>query len=149
MLLRGTGCSLEQRSGGLVRIFPFVSHDSRELKLGSAGNKHIEAPSCRFLLGKSEEKGDKSDHKQGNPVVRGKMLSYPIDCYVPSPVNVFPLPSEIKVIITGTGAEKYLARPYLYTTVMAMLCGKVMPAHKCVFSNAFWENPGSFPILLQ
>lgn len=29
------------------------------------------------------------------------------------------------------------------------LCGKVMSAHKPVFSNAFWENPGRFPILLQ
>lgn len=29
------------------------------------------------------------------------------------------------------------------------LCGKVMSAHKWLFSNVFWENRGSFPILLQ
>lgn len=75
------------------------------MKFRSAGDKHAEPPSCRFLLDKSQEKGDERDHKQGNPVVRRKLLSFPIYCYMPSPVNVFPLPSEIKVIVTETGAE--------------------------------------------
>lgn len=56
-LQRGTGCSLEQGFGGLVRIFSFVSHGSRELKFRSAGDKHVEPSSCRFLLDRREEKG--------------------------------------------------------------------------------------------
>lgn len=87
-LLRGTGCSLGQRSEGLVRIFSFIL-GCTEQKSRSAGAKHVEPPSCRFVLDKSEEKGAERDHKQGNPVERGKMLSYPIYCYMPISVNVF------------------------------------------------------------
>lgn len=56
-LLRGTGCSLELGFAGAVRILSFVSCGSREMKFKSAGDKHIEPSSCRFLLDKREEKG--------------------------------------------------------------------------------------------
>lgn len=56
-LPRGTGCSLELGFGGAVRILSFVSCGSREMKFISAGDKHIELSSCRFLLDKREEKG--------------------------------------------------------------------------------------------
>lgn len=98
------------------------------MQFGSAGDKDVEPPSCRYLLDKSQEKGDGRVHKQRNPVVRGKMLSYPICSCMSIPVNVFPLPSEIKVIITGTGAGKHLARLHLYATATTM---PVRQSHVC------------------
>lgn len=118
------------------------------MQFGSTGDKDIEPRSCRFLLDKSQEKGDGRVHKQRNPVVRGKMLSYPICSCMPIPVNVFPLPSEIKAIITGTGAEKHLTRLYMLL-LKPCLCDKAMSVHKHIFNNIFWENQGRFPIFLQ
>lgn len=115
-LLRGTGCSLETGFGGLVKIFSFISRGSRKLKFRSAGDKHVEPSSCRFLLDKREEKGIRGI------IIKGALKWEERCCHIPFTVTcllllIVLLPSEIKVTLTGAGADKPSARPHLYGAV--------------------------------
>lgn len=74
VLLKGTGCSLEQRSVGLVRIFSFI-HGCTEQKSRSAGAKH-EPPSCRFLLEWRKRDWERSEARESCWERKDAVISY-------------------------------------------------------------------------